>query len=344
MICTRCVLPDTFPGISFDERGVCSHCRKSEHKKAGTAGEKKRYEEKFAGLLAGLRGSGQLAHRPYDAIMAYSGGKDSTYTLKLLREVYGLRVLAITFDHGFMSPRAVDNIRAVTNALSVDHLMVSPARDVVWGAFAKSAGTELYPMKSLERASSVCNTCMNLAKSLIMRHAVEMGVPLVAYGWSPGQAPVQSSVLKLNKAMVQGMQEALDAALRGVLGDALTPFMLGERHYRLFDMEYEAFGGSFLYNLHPLAFLEYSEEAIVRDIQRLGWEMPRDTDANSTNCLLNAFANEAHIRKYGFHPYALEIAGLVREGCMTREAGLGKLSEPADAQVIRFVKDRLGVA
>ena len=24
--CTRCVLPETFPGIQFDEEGVCQYC------------------------------------------------------------------------------------------------------------------------------------------------------------------------------------------------------------------------------------------------------------------------------------------------------------------------------
>ena len=29
-VCTRCVLPSTFPGISFDDEGVCNHCRQYE--------------------------------------------------------------------------------------------------------------------------------------------------------------------------------------------------------------------------------------------------------------------------------------------------------------------------
>ena len=24
--CTRCILPETFPGIRFDEKGVCNYC------------------------------------------------------------------------------------------------------------------------------------------------------------------------------------------------------------------------------------------------------------------------------------------------------------------------------
>lgn len=25
--CTRCILPETYPGISFDDEGVCNYCR-----------------------------------------------------------------------------------------------------------------------------------------------------------------------------------------------------------------------------------------------------------------------------------------------------------------------------
>jgi len=26
-LCTRCILPETLPGIHFDEEGVCQYCR-----------------------------------------------------------------------------------------------------------------------------------------------------------------------------------------------------------------------------------------------------------------------------------------------------------------------------
>ena len=30
--CTRCVMPETWAGITFDEKGVCSLCRQAEKK------------------------------------------------------------------------------------------------------------------------------------------------------------------------------------------------------------------------------------------------------------------------------------------------------------------------
>lgn len=31
--CTRCVMPSTRPGITFNEKGVCSACQSYEHRK-----------------------------------------------------------------------------------------------------------------------------------------------------------------------------------------------------------------------------------------------------------------------------------------------------------------------
>ena len=45
-------------------------------------------------------------HEPEEGyFVGDSGGKDSTYTLSLLRQRYNLRVLAVTFDNGFISPQ-----------------------------------------------------------------------------------------------------------------------------------------------------------------------------------------------------------------------------------------------
>ena len=81
----------------------------------------------------------------------------------------------------------------------------------------------------------------------------------------------------------------------------------------------------------------------MKEVQELGWVNPKDTDANSTNCLLNSFAIDIHLQQFGFHPYAFEIAGLVREGYMTRENGLKKLATPCDPKIIQYVKQKLGL-
>jgi tRNA(Ile)-lysidine synthase TilS/MesJ len=339
--CTQCVLPETFPGIRFDIHGVCNYCLQA-RKKIGNLSEKKsEYHQRFLELLEKLHSWHDT--RPYDVIIAYSGGKDSSFTLKVLKEQFSLRILSVTFNNGFLSSRALENIQAVTQVLGIDQSMISPSQETLFNAFRLSMNAGVYPLKSLERAGAVCNTCMNMVKSYLLRTAIEMGIPLIAYGWSPGQAPLQSSILMWNVSMLRKTQEATNVILKKVMEEGGGIFSLQEWHYRLLEERLKGNGKKFFCQIHPLAFLDYDEEKIVKEVESIGWVHPKDTDTNSTNCLLNALAINSHQSEYGFHPYAFEIAGLVREGYMSREAGLQKLSTPPDPEVVTYVREKLGI-
>ena len=328
-ICARCVLPETFPGVRFDAEGVCSYCRghKGEDK---LAAKMERARKKFETLVDEVRG-----RSGYHCLLAFSGGKDSTYTLWLLRELYDLRVLAVTVDNGFLSPESFSNIRRVVENVNADHILIKPRFDLLKKMFAAVLEKSPFPMKALERASSICNVCMGLVKSITLRIALEQSVPIVAYGWSPGQAPISASIFRLNALMVRQMQGARMAPLAAIAGDALSPYVLSERHLGIRD--------KFPHSVNPLAFLKYDEQVILEQIERLGWLPPDDTDGNSSNCLLNSLANRLHIEKHGFHPYAFEVAGLIREGVMDRKEGLAKLGDLGSTEVAVAVAKRLGL-
>ena len=326
-LCTRCILPSTFPGISFDEDGVCSHCRNYRGKKA-TDDIKKKYEQKFLDLI-----EDQKKTDTYDVLMAFSGGKDSTYTLDVFVNRYKLRVLALVFDNAFISPKAVENIKKVCSRLDVDNLFVRPSPKMLHKIFRTAAQDELYSLKTLERASTICTSCIGMVKAIVLRTAIEKGIPFVGFGWSPGQAPVQASVMKTNARLMQPTQKAIYDPLHTIAGDAINPYFVTAEQF--------ASPEKFPWNIHPLAFLEYDEEKIIKRNNEIGWEKPDDTDPNSSNCILNAYANQVHRKKYGFHPYVWEIANMVREGVMSREEGLGKIEPPEDQQMVKYSEKKL---
>ncbi len=328
-VCSICVLPETFPTVELDHQGVCNYCRSFKGKQHQRELQKE-YRERFITLIKAHRGSGS-----YDVLIAYSGGKDSTYTVDVFKNHFGLRVLALTFDHGFVSPYAMKNMKTVVERLGIDHLIFKPDFETMGRVFNISIRGNLYSRKTLERASTICTSCMSLVKFVSLKIALEKEIPFLGYGWSPGQAPVQSSVMKTSAAFVQATQKVIYEPLHRTIGDKINPYFLEERHFRLSDR--------FPYNVHPLAFLDYDEEAIYKRIKELGWIPPQDTDPNSTNCLMNAFANQIHQEQFGFHPYAFEMAGLVRMGVLTREEGLKRLREPADEKIVHEVRLKLGI-
>ena len=327
--CTRCVLPDTFPGIRFDGRGVCNYCINTP---VPDRDKKQEFLGKFETLVKSVRDQ-----REFDAIMAYSGGKDSTYTLHLLTQQYRLRVLAFTFDNGFISREALANITRMTDALGATSVIARPPFGLMCELFRFSAFNDIYSPKTLDRASSICTTCIGLVKSQVLKFALRMSIPLVAFGWSPGQAPMASSIMQTNP----GLQRLTHASVRDPL---LRLFgRSGLKAYFLADSDLKIEKERWPVNVHPLAFFDYDEDAILKTIQSLGWIKPSDTDPNSTNCLLNALANHIHRQRFGFHPYAWEIAGIVRGNSMAREVGLEKTTQAEDVEMVRYAANRLGI-
>ncbi|HQI97796.1 MAG TPA: hypothetical protein PK575_13905, partial [Syntrophorhabdus sp.] len=280
-ICTRCILPETFPNITFDSDGICNHCRKEEPVLARAPARKADYRQKLDDLVASTRGKAPS----YDAIMAYSGGKDSSYTLKLLRERYDLRILALTFNNHFVSPTAFENIRAVTDALQVDHISFKPPWLLMKSLFGLTAQEDIFSAATLLRASSICTACITFVKSLTLKLAIEMSIPLSAFGWSPGQAPIQSAIMKTNGPLIRQNQKTLSASLPPELRSQVASYLLPPTYFELYTDRFPT-------NIHPLAFFDYDEEKIKGELESIGWEAPTNTDTNSTNCLLNAFANQ----------------------------------------------------
>jgi len=328
-LCVRCVLPETFPGISFDSEGLCNHCQ-GYAGQARTDSQKTKYKEKFERLWNERRGTGT-----YDCLVCYSGGKDSTYTVDLMIREYGARLLAVTIDNGFVSPRAIENIRLVVEKVGADHFFIKPRMDVLARVFAACAKRSIFPLKTLERASTICTACMAIVKFVSLQIAIEKGIPFIVSGWSPGQAPISSSVFKNNPSMIRKMQDALQAPMEEAAGKEISPYFLREEHFASPDR--------FPYNINPLAFLRYNEADIHARIETLGWEKPQDTDPNSTNCLLNSYANAVHRKEFGYNPYVFELAKLVREGVMERDEAIARLSAPEDEATVAWVEERLNI-
>ena len=147
-ICHTCVLDENFPGIHFDDEGVCQYCRSAE-KKRGDNEQKEKYRNKFDQLIEEFAGK-----RDYDCIAAFSGGKDSTYMLHLLRTKFRLRILAFSFDNWYQSGAAHRNIRSVIKGMDVDHLSYRPRFDVFKRTIQASITKNFFPITAIARASS----------------------------------------------------------------------------------------------------------------------------------------------------------------------------------------------
>lgn len=113
--CSKCVLPETFPFIEFDDKGVCNYCNNYKIKN-----QPKPIEE----LQALVEPYKSKAGSP-DCIVPFSGGRDSTYTLHIVKNILKVNPIAFTYDWGMVTDLARRNIARICGKLGVETIIVS---------------------------------------------------------------------------------------------------------------------------------------------------------------------------------------------------------------------------
>lgn len=166
--CTRCILPDSRPGITLDGHGVCSGCRGHDDKlhridwRARAAA--------FDRLVAEVK----ERRADYDAIVPVSGGKDSWYQVIRCQEA-GLKVLGVTWRTPGRTGIGQANLDRMIDRLGIDHIdhSVSPS---VERRFMKAA---------FERKGASAIPMHMALFAIPIRLATQLGIPLIVWGENP---------------------------------------------------------------------------------------------------------------------------------------------------------------
>lgn len=117
--CSKCVLPETFPFINFNENGECNYCRSYQSRYRGrkTPADKQSFIESLSRYR---RSDGKS-----DCIVAFSGGRDSSYGLHLIKKEFNLNPITFTYDWGMVTDLARRNIARICGELGVQNILVS---------------------------------------------------------------------------------------------------------------------------------------------------------------------------------------------------------------------------
>ena len=114
--CARCVMDTSASQIEFDDAGICNYCTAYLRNKERIFFET-RSSNSLDQLVDSISESGR--GRDYDCVIGVSGGVDSTYVAKLVKEL-GLRPLAVHLDNGWNSELATSNIEQSMKKIGVD--------------------------------------------------------------------------------------------------------------------------------------------------------------------------------------------------------------------------------
>ena len=183
--CKQCILPETYAPLNSE--GLCPHCvefNKDPNRFAAppiSAADHDRLDS----LLRDASGKGAGT---IDAVVLFSGGKDSSYMVnRLSRDYPNLRLLTLLIDNGFMSPHAMRNAKEVLEHFDLPHithrLKPSFVKKVFHHALTHLDEQTSYSIVDLMDAKLSFDTGKNMAMAF--------GAPLVICGL----ARVQTEIL-----------------------------------------------------------------------------------------------------------------------------------------------------
>lgn len=321
--CTRCILPATYPLIEFDSEGVCDYCRRWRPVRVKGA----------EALRAAVEPYRSKDGSP-DCIVAFSGGRDSTYGLHYVKTVLGMNPIAFTYDWGMVTDLARRNQARICGKLGIEHILRS----------ADIAKKRRYVRKNVEawlhRPELGMVTLFTAGDKEFYGHArrlrEETGVKLVIFctGNMIEDTPYKTGFCGI-KERDHGMTltglwtgDKLRLLLYYMKQYALNPRYFNESLWDTMKAYWHTFvvKDDFLYLFH---YLPWREEEIVSTIRReYDWEDAPDTKTTwRIGDGTAAFYNYIYYVMAGWTEDEVMLSNMIREGHIDRAEAVRRAEE-----------------
>lgn len=119
--CKHCVMPDTRPGITFNEEGVCSACQHYEQRSEINWDNRLKELEKICDKYRGINGN-----EP-DCAIAVSGGKDSHFQVHFMKEIMHMNPILFSVEDNFpMTKAGMHNIKNISEEFGCTLIALKP--------------------------------------------------------------------------------------------------------------------------------------------------------------------------------------------------------------------------
>lgn len=327
--CTRCVMDTTDSKITFDENGVCDHCRNFDKNIAPYwKPNENRYDE-LEELAAKIREAGKNSE--YDCILGLSGGADSSYLAYIAKEVMHLRILAFVVDTGWNLNVAVENIEKIVKGLGLDMytevINWKEMADLQLSFFKAGISSQDFPQDHAIFAA-------------LYNYAVKHKIKYVLTGSNSATEFIRPPVEWL---YMNDLRMAKDIHKKFGSRELKTFPMCGMLTYKIY---YRYFKG--MHRVYPLDYVVYNKSE-AEDLlhEKYGWT--RYENKHYENVFTRFFEGYYLPHKFGFDTRKNVASNQILAGTLTREQALKRLEQPPydPDQMIQdkeYVAKKLGIS
>lgn len=273
LFCRKCLLTENDHNVSFNKKGVCNFCLSYSRIKPRLSDFKTlkiRFDRRIA--EAKKKKSGSV----YDCLVAFSGGKDSSYMLYRLKKAYRMNILAITCDNHFSNTAIMEKARDLCRRLGVDHIYFKPDWRVLKEFYAAT----------FKKNGSICLGCVALFRIKVLKTALEQKIPLIIIGESPDQMMTDKFYFDIG-LIKSGYEEIVNFGRKGFIWETLYKKLFRQfnqftqKHFPnnrqvrdLFYLEPAIYRRHQLPDILPYFFFhEHNEKKIIAELKRnAGWK------------------------------------------------------------------------
>jgi len=311
--CTKCVISNQRPRITFNDKGVCSACQFAEKKQAEIDWDER--EKKLVTLLDKHRRNDGT----WDVVVPASGGKDSVYVAHMLKHKYGMKPLTATWAPHIYTDVGWRNLQHLIHS-GLDNILGTPNGE------AHRQMTKL----SLEKLGDPFQPFIYGQKAFPMQIAVKYQIPLVMYGEN-GEVEYGGDGKNANKATHNVGSDMIKHYFSGISPEQWVEYGLSESDMQYYIPPTQEEVDELGMENHFMGYYKkwIPQENYYYSVENIGFEPEPDGRSEGTyskyaslDDKLAGYHNYFAYLKFGLGRATSDAAHEIRDGHITREEGV----------------------
>lgn len=332
--CKKCILPENYAGIEFNQQGVCNFCIsfKTREYQGGDA-----LKERI------LNAKRKESSRDFDCVIGFSGGRDSSYLLYYLSKVLNLKVLAYIVDNNFMPEQTKLNIQEAIRILGVKHVVDKQ------NYLEKCIRHHMMSWIQRPAAGTVgilCTGCRYGMDVGTIKFVKKEKIPILISGGTP----FEGGMFKINSLKSNPNSKKKGSIIKGYLSEVLKnpgwilkpgcAFMQIKEYYvhvsRNFFKKQKQFK-----KIAPFRkYIRWEEKKLISTLENeINWRKHPSTESSwRGDCEVALLKFYLYRKLLGFNDKDDELSFLIRDNQVSREEALERAKKEGDIPE-RFIKE-----